>query len=354
MQQVQPLSLHYPRAGAVYAGRLQERFRCYEATLLAELFRRNRRQDAVRTATPPGYAYTSDDVLPPASVDVSGPIMQIAAHPGDGPDFFYATYLHMTTSTDYRSNYHEVVLTDGERGVDGWHPERTRRVRIEEAYAGAEIVGSTLHFLGYPDGSLTALAGQMRLRLVTELARLFGQIQPALLVVHPPKNDHPDHASSFLLTLEALDRHTQAGGRAPTLLIHDVEFGLQQQSIWFSPAFADPLRTYPFHSPDLLVNVSATHQEAQRALHKHKTQMYDPVSGQPKAYADLIDKLAEVRGLQFMQEGTTQVPQGQGFSHVVIPGITSPHNLLPARLPQGSVFRRVHREPLEQWCSEHR
>lgn len=102
--------------------------------------------------------------------------MQVAAHPGDGPDFFYATYLKVATNMRYRNSYHEVLLTDGEGGVDGWHPERTRLVRIEEAYAGAEIIGGRLHFLGYPDGSLSALAPTERTRLVTQLAQRSGTI----------------------------------------------------------------------------------------------------------------------------------------------------------------------------------
>jgi LmbE family N-acetylglucosaminyl deacetylase len=267
--------------------------------------------------------------------------MQIAAHPGDGPDFFYATYLKMTTNTRYRNSYHEVLLTDGEGGVDGWHPERTRQVRMKEAYAGAEIVGSKLHFLSYPDGGLSSLASREKTQLVRQLAQKIGDIQPTILVVHSPKNDHPDHASSFLLTITALEFYSQLGGRAPTLLIHDVEFGLQQKSLWTLPTPDLLTETYPMHAPGFIVDVSSTHQTAQHALQKHQTQMYDPVLGQPKLYADLIDTLAQIRGLQFMAEGTTRIPRGQGFSHVVIPGMTSEHNLLLPRLPAGSVYRQV-------------
>jgi hypothetical protein len=95
------------------------------------------------------------------------------------------------------------------------------------------------------------------------------------------------------------------------------------------------------HAPGFIVDVSSTHQTAQHALQKHQTQMYDPVLGQPKLYVDLIDTLAQIRGLQFMTEGTTRIPRGQGLSHVVIPGMTSEYNLLLQRLPVGSVYRQV-------------
>lgn len=337
MSQVQQLYRGQP-------GSLKETRQHSEAALLAELFTRNGREAIVQTATPPRYGYVREDCLSSVPLAADGPIMQVAAHPGDGPDFFYATYLQMATNTQYHNEFHEIVLTDGERGVSGWNPERTRRVRMEEAYAGAAIVGSTLHFLGYPDGSLSSLAKRVKNHLVAELAELIGHIQPRLLVVHPPKNDHPDHAHSFLLTVAALERNAQAGGRIPTLLVHDAEFGLQQESLWM-PDEEDPhIQFYPMHSPGYIVDISSTHERAQLALHKHHTQMYDPVSGQPKAYADLIDTLAQVRGLQIMPEATTQTPQGQGFSHTVIPDVTSEQNILPLRLPLGSVYRRVKKE----------
>ncbi|HEU5374842.1 MAG TPA: PIG-L family deacetylase [Ktedonobacteraceae bacterium] len=322
----------------------QESLQQYEATLLAELFRRNGRKVALRTATPPGYRYRSEDGGVAVPVDGRGPVMQIAAHPGDGPDFFYATYLKMVAHTQYTSTYHEVLLTDGEGGVDAWSPEQTRQVRVTEAYASAEIVGSKLHFLGYPDGGLAILPRKEREQLVRELAELLRDIQPRILIVHPPKNDHPDHAYSFLLTLAALERNAQAGREKPALFMHDVEFGLQQESLWVASALDAQVCRYPMHVPGMLVDISFTHQDAQHALHLHRTQMRDPVSGQPKAYADLIDTLARVRGLQFMTEGARQFPYGQGFSHVVIPGVTSAQNMLMLCLPEGSVYTRIRRE----------
>ncbi|GHO48003.1 PIG-L deacetylase family protein [Ktedonospora formicarum] len=311
-----------------------------ESSLLADIFSRNGRENQVRIATPPGYGYEQETSLSPLDVDPSGPVMQIAAHPGDGPDFFYATYLKVASNTHYRNSFHEVLLTDGEGGVDGWHPERTRQVRMKEAYAGAQVVESNLHFLRYPDGGLSSLAPGTKARLIAQLAQEIEAIQPSIVVVHPPKNDHPDHAQSFLLTIAALGMYTRAGGKAPTLLIHDVEFGLQQRSIWASPACDLLAEAYPVHVPEFIVDISSTHSLAQQALWKHQTQMYDPVLGQPKLYVDLIDSLAQVRGLQF-EENADRIPMGQGFSHVVLPGVTSEYNLLPLRLPPNSIYRRV-------------
>ncbi len=322
--------------------RLEARRRAREASLLETLFSRNGREDAVRVATPPGYAY--EPVLAtalPAGVDVTGPIMQIAAHPGDGPDFFYATGLLLGSNQRYQHEFHEVLLTDGERGVEGWDEEQTRQVRLEEAHAGAALVGSQLHFMGYPDGGLATLSEERRLRLVGQLAELIAQVRPALLIVHPPQKDHPDHAWAFQLTRAALVSHARQQSSRPALFVHDVEFGLKQQSIW-RPCPSDVrAAVYPFHAPDYLVDISTTHQQAQQALHKHQTQMRDPVSGRPKAYADLIHTLAEVRGSQMRTKGNVPLASGQGFSQIVLPGVTSEWNMLAQRLPGGSLYRRI-------------
>jgi LmbE family N-acetylglucosaminyl deacetylase len=324
---------------------LQEQERA-QASLVAELLCRNGRARTIQTATPPGYSYERLEPRLPVACEVDGPIVQVAAHPGDGPDFFYATYLQMASRAQYCPEYHEILLTDGEQGVNGWPPEHTRQVRIAEAARGAGLVGSRLHFLGYPDGGLPSLGGTRRERLIRELADLIGQIEPGILIVHPAKNDHPDHAHTFLLTAAALQRITYAGRRAPTLLIHDVEFGLQQKSLWTQAAGDHRLHTYPMHSPDLIVDISATHHLAQQALHQHQTQMYDPLDGQPKIYADLIDVLARVRGLQCMTRGRERPAHGQGFSQIVLPGLTSTHNAFMQRLPAQCLYQRVKHTPL--------
>lgn len=327
--------------------RLDASLQDYEASLLHELFQRNDRKDSISRATPPGYHYVRADLISSPLADPAGAIMQIAAHPGDGPDFFYATYLQMASNTAYRSDYYEVLLTNGEWGVDGWQPERTRQARIKEAYAGAALVGSRPYFLGYPDGGLSTLTESQREQLVEGLARLILSIQPALLIVHPPKHDHPDHAHSFLLALAALELNAQRQGRRPALYIHDVEFGLQQKSLWRLQTAEPHLSFYPLHSPDFLVDISSTHQVAQNALFQHKTQMIDPGSGQPKLYADLVDILAQVRGLQFLTREMPLLPQGQGFSQVIIADLTEEQDTLLLRLPTGKVYRRG-KEKMEQ------
>jgi len=312
-----------------------------EASLVAELFGRNGRAQTVQRATPPGYSYERMEPPLPVTCEIDGPIVQIAAHPGDGPDFFYATCLLMASRPQYSSEYHEILLTDGELGVDGWPAEQTRQVRVAEAVCGARVVGSRLHFLEYPDGGLPSLGPPLRERLISELADLLWQIEPRILIVHPAKNDHPDHAHSFLLTVAALQRTAYAGRRTPTLLIHDVEFGLQQQSLWTQAIGDHRLHTYPMHSPELIVDISATHQLAQLALHQHHTQMYNPLDGQPKIYADLIDMLARVRGLQCLTRDRGQPAHGQGFSQIVLPGLTSAQNTFLPRLPAHCLFQRV-------------
>ena len=101
-----------PRSGIQLQERpphLEERVRQDEASLLSELFSRNGREESVQGATPPGYGYERETSRLAATLDASGPILHIAAHPGDGPDFFYATALKIASNPQYHTSYHEVV-----------------------------------------------------------------------------------------------------------------------------------------------------------------------------------------------------------------------------------------------------
>src|SRR5437660_4777153 len=107
MSQLHQLSFQQPLFREKQNDRLAEHLQRHEASLLSELFGRNGRKSVVQTATPPDYIYVLDDPVPRESIDANGIVMQIAAHPGDGPDFFYATHLNMITNTTYRYDYHE-------------------------------------------------------------------------------------------------------------------------------------------------------------------------------------------------------------------------------------------------------
>ncbi len=105
MIQVQPLLREQISLGSEIEALPGDNSDQEEATLLATIFERNGRVQSAKTATPPGYVYVPEHPLPSLPLAVDGPIMQVAAHPGDGPDFFYATYLQMAANTRYDNTY---------------------------------------------------------------------------------------------------------------------------------------------------------------------------------------------------------------------------------------------------------
>src|SRR3982750_4799537 len=76
--------------------------------------------------------------------------MAIVAHPDD-MEFGAAAAVARWTGQGKDVAY--VMVTSGEAGIDGMHPEECRRVREAEEIESARIVGvDVVEFLGLPDG----------------------------------------------------------------------------------------------------------------------------------------------------------------------------------------------------------
>src|SRR3954453_17351070 len=76
----------------------------------------------------------------------------IVAHPDD-MEFGAAAAVARWTGQGKDVAY--VMVTSGEAGIDGMHPEECRRVREAEEIESARIVGvDVVEFLGLPDGIL--------------------------------------------------------------------------------------------------------------------------------------------------------------------------------------------------------
>ena len=74
----------------------------------------------------------------------------IVAHPDD-MEFGAAAAVARWTGQGKDVDY--VMVTSGEAGIDGMHPDESRRVREAEEVESARIVGvETVEFLGLPDG----------------------------------------------------------------------------------------------------------------------------------------------------------------------------------------------------------
>lgn len=138
--------------------------------------------------------------------DIVERALVIAAHPDDidfGAAGTVATWAAAGTEVTY------CVCTDGDAG--GFDPDVPRGaiagIRQEEQRAAAKEVGAgQVHFLGYPDGQLTAT-----FELRRDLSRVIRQVRPQRVLLPSPEINwdrlpasHPDHRAAGEAALAAV------------------------------------------------------------------------------------------------------------------------------------------------------
>jgi N-acetylglucosamine malate deacetylase 1 len=142
-------------------------------------------------------------------------ILAIGAHPDDIEIYMFgalAAWKAMGATLGF------AIATDGSKGGQR-DPAALRRLRREEARAGAALLGVEPRFLDFPDGELVADAA-----LVGALREAISAAAPDLVITHAPNDYHGDHralsdavriAASFRAPVLWAD--TMAGvGLAPT------------------------------------------------------------------------------------------------------------------------------------------
>ena len=99
----------------------------------------------------------------------------IVAHPDD-VEYGAAGAIARWTGQGKKINY--VMVTSGEAGINGLHPEECRALREAEEIESAQIVGvDKVEFLGFPDGVLT-----YGLELRAAVAKVVRQHQPEIVI----------------------------------------------------------------------------------------------------------------------------------------------------------------------------
>ena len=99
----------------------------------------------------------------------------IVAHPDD-VEYGAAAAIARWTGQGKTIGY--VMVTSGEAGIDGLHPDECRSVREAEEIESARIVGvDTVDFLGFPDGVL-----MYGLELRAAIARVVRQHRPEIVI----------------------------------------------------------------------------------------------------------------------------------------------------------------------------
>src|SRR3954451_20053886 len=85
----------------------------------------------------------------------------VVAHPDDVE---FGAAAAVARWTDQGKTVVYCMVTSGEAGIDGLHPDESREVRTAEQFASGQVVGvEMIDFLGLPDGVLEYGVGLRRM-----------------------------------------------------------------------------------------------------------------------------------------------------------------------------------------------
>jgi LmbE family N-acetylglucosaminyl deacetylase len=121
-------------------------------------------------------------------------ILAIGAHPDDVEVYCGGTLARYALRGDQA---YVLTCTDGGLGHQVMPSEELIALRAREAQAAAGAMGARLLMLGEADGWLVAEAATRR-----KLREVFAEVQPDVVLTHPPADYHPDHRAASALAAE--------------------------------------------------------------------------------------------------------------------------------------------------------
>jgi LmbE family N-acetylglucosaminyl deacetylase len=215
-------------------------------------------------------------------------ILVVSAHPDD-VDFGAAGSIATWTDEGIEVSY--CMCTDGDAGGSDESMSRAEmaRIRRKEQTAAAEIVGvHDLHWLGYPDGRLTAT-----IELRRDISRVIRQVRPQRVLLPSPERNysrifasHPDHLAAGEAALCAVYPDSRNPFAHPELL--DVE-RLEPHTVREAWVIAHP-------DADTAVDITDAFDRKVAALRCHESQV-----GQRDDLANMLREwstaIAKQRGL---------------------------------------------------------
>lgn len=155
------------------------------------------------------------------------------------------------------------TLTAGECGAVTDDPERTGRIRQDEARAAAALIGAGYLCAGLSD--LGLFNDDRSRRAVTELIR---RARPDIVIGAAPADYHPDHEAASLLTRDACFAASAPGYRCgPSAPLEAIPHLYQTDPIGARDRDGAPWR------PDFGVDISTTLAVKRRMLECHRSQI---------------------------------------------------------------------------------
>ena len=149
------------------------------------------------------------DALQPLDEDWQSALV-VVAHPDD-IEYGAASAVSKWTSEGKSVVY--LLVTRGEAGIDGMHPDETRKVRTREEIEGAAVVGvDTVEFLDHSDGVV-----EYGLPLRRDIARAIRRHTPDVVITGNMsmsfRQGFANQADHRAVGLAALDASRDAGNR---------------------------------------------------------------------------------------------------------------------------------------------
>lgn len=196
-------------------------------------------------------------------------ILAVTAHPDD-VDFGAAGSVARWVDEGHAVSY--CIVTDGDAG--GFDPSVPRgeipSIRRAEQLAAAKVVGvDDVHFLGYPDGRLTA-----SIELRRDISRVIRKVRPERVVSPSPERNfariyasHPDHLAAGEAALCAVYPDSRNPFAHPELAAEGLE-AHSVTEVWMMAA----------SDPDVFVDITDHFDAKVSALLCHESQITDPAA----------------------------------------------------------------------------
>ncbi len=186
-------------------------------------------------------------------------VLAFGPHPDD-VELFCGGLLLKLKKQGYRTAI--VDMTCGESGTRG-----TAETRAAEAEAAALILGTERRLnLEIPDGAISEDREQM-----IKVVEIIRRLRPGIVLAPYGEDRHPDHVHASRLVSEAVFFSGVAKWHPGT------EPWRPEQVIYY-------FMHHVAERPSLIVDISTEMEDKLKAVRAHKSQFYDPDSGEPETY----------------------------------------------------------------------
>ncbi len=184
----------------------------------------------------------------------------VGAHPDD-IEFLMGGTLLLLRQAGYQTHY--LNLASGNCGSSEYNGSTTKNIRNTEARAAARILDAKFHTPFTDDLEIT-----YNLELLRELAGIFREVKPTILLTHSPQDYMEDHMNTCRLAVTAAfargmpnfrSSPQKAASEFPLTVYHSMPHGLR-----------DGLRRRII--PGAFVDTTSVHKTKHNALAQHKSQ----------------------------------------------------------------------------------